>query len=268
MLEMLYVFLLCACLGGLVGVLAGLLGIGGGLLVVPFLMFLLPYFEIATPEKAVVVAIATSLATIIFTSYSSCLAHHRKDNVPWEFAPWIMSGVALGAALVGVFASQVNAEWLKNIFAVAVVFIAIRMATSKTVIHTDKTLPPGPVIVLIGTVLGGMSSLVGIGGGALIVPTLNYFGVDIRRAIGAAAACGFAIAIFGSAGFIYSGWEQTNWQTGYLGYVFLPAVFGVIITSMLTAPIGARLVQTMPIKKLKRIFAVLLSIIALKMIFS
>lgn len=268
MTSMLLVIGLCALIGSLVGLLAGLLGIGGGLIIVPFLLFLLPYFDITSIEQAFVVSVATSLATIIFTSFSSCRAHHQKQNVPWDITPWMMAGVALGAGMVGLFASKIDDDILKNIFAVAVVLIALKMMLSRNAPQSNRALPHSGVLTVIGSVLGGISSLIGIGGGALIVPSLTFYGVDMRKAIGCAAACGFAIAFFGSAGFIYSGKDAFLLADGFIGYVYLPATFGVILTSIFTAPIGAKLVHKLPVKTLKKVFAIFLTVVAAKMMFS
>ena len=180
----------CALLGCVVGFLAGLLGIGGGLIIVPVLSTLLLSFDVTSPSHVLVIAIATSLASILFTSTSSALAHHKNDNVPWEIAPWVMSGVALGALISGFAASLIPEQILRTVFAISVVFIAARMVLStrkKAVV--EQPLPAGPILGAISALMGGLSGLIGIGGGALIVPMLNYFSVDIKKAIGCAAAC-------------------------------------------------------------------------------
>ena len=116
--------------------------------------------------------------------------------------------------------------------------------------------------------LGGIASLLGIGGGALFVPMLNYFSLDMRRAIGCAAASGIAIAVFGSLGYVIAGWQHYQLSDGFVGYIYIPALLGIVATSVFTAPLGAKLTQRLPVLTMKRVFGVLLLLIAVKMMFS
>ena len=259
----------CALLGCIVGFLAGLLGIGGGLIIVPALSTLLILFNVTSAEHVVVISIATSLASILFTSTSSALAHHKNDNVPWHVAPWVMAGVAVGALISGFAASLIPEQLLRSVFAVSVVFIAARMAlSSRSKPSSTKPLPPGPILGGISAIMGGLSGLIGIGGGALIVPMLNYFSIDIRKAIGCAAVSGIVIALFGSIGYISAGWKVTDLAHGFAGFVYLPALFGIVITSWFVAPYGAKATHYLPVNTIKKVFAVLLVVIAIKMVFS
>ena len=267
--DLVILIISCALLGCVVGFLAGLLGIGGGLIIVPVLSSLLVHFNVVAVDHVLVIAIATSLASILFTSTSSALAHHKNQNVPWEIAPWVMSGVGLGALISGFAASLIPEQLLRIVFAVSVMFIAARMvlsARNKPV--AVKPMPRGPIIGAISAVMGGLSGLIGIGGGALIVPLLHYFSVDIKKAIGCAAACGIVIALFGSVGYISAGWQVTDLQHGFAGFVYLPALLGIVITSWFMAPIGAKATHYLPVSTIKKVFAVLLVIIALQMVFS
>ncbi len=268
MTDLIWLLLSCAAIGALVGFLAGLLGIGGGLIIVPALTALLVHFEVASPEHVMVIAIATSLASIIFTSTSSALAHHKNRNVPWHIAPWVMSGVALGALLSGFAASLIPAAALRMVFAVCVVFIALRMVLSTRGETRQKPMPGGPVVMSLTTVLGGLSGLIGIGGGALLVPMLHYFSVDLKKAIGCAAACGIVIAVFGSVGYVFSGLAVTDLRHGFAGFVYLPALAGIVVTSWFMAPVGARATHYLPVDIIKKLFALLLVVIAIRMLVS
>src|SRR5690606_1414306 len=115
---------------------------------------------------------------------------------------------------------------------------------------------------------GGLASLLGIGGGALFVPVLNYYSVDMRRAIGCAAASGIAIAIFGSLGYVIAGWRHYQFEQGFIGYIYLPALLGIVSTSVFTAPLGARMTQRLPLLTVKRVFGVFLLLVSVKMILS
>ncbi|WP_105200732.1 MULTISPECIES: sulfite exporter TauE/SafE family protein [unclassified Pseudoalteromonas] len=268
MADLIWLFILCMALGSVVGFLAGLLGIGGGLLIVPALSALLVHFNVTDVEHVLVIAIATSLASILFTSTSSALAHHRNQNVPWEVAPAVLFGVSTGALISGFMASYIPQQGLKAIFAVAVIFIAMRMIYSSHRATSTRPMPSDVVILGSTSVLGALSGLIGIGGGALLVPLLNYFSVDMKKAIGCAAVSGIAIALFGCLGYIASGWQVQDIGDGFVGFVYVPALAGIVATSWFTAPFGARATHYLPVSHIKKIFALLLVIIALRMVFS
>ncbi|CAH9066035.1 hypothetical protein PSECIP111854_03803 [Pseudoalteromonas sp. CIP111854] len=259
----------CALLGSVVGFLAGLLGIGGGLVIVPVLSGILRYFNIVPESQIVLVAIATSLASILFTSTSSALAHHRNGNVPWDIAPFVMGGVAVGALISGFLAALLPEPIIRGIFATSVVLIAIRMLYSSSKKAAPiRQLPSRPVLSMLTTMMGGLSAMIGIGGGALIVPLLSYFSLDIRKAIGCASACGIVIALFGSLGYITSGSAHYTILQGFAGFIYLPALFGIVLTSWFMAPVGAKSTQFLPVSTIKKIFAALLLVIATHMIIS
>tara|TARA_R110001606_G_scaffold12028_7_gene51935 strand:+ start:18163 stop:18957 length:795 start_codon:yes stop_codon:yes gene_type:complete len=259
--------LYCALLGSGVGFLAGLLGIGGGLVIVPVLSIILLHFEILPAEQVVIAAIATSLASILFTSTSSAIAHHKNGNVPWTLAPWVMTGVALGALISGFIAALLPEQVVRLVFAVTVVLIAIKMFVSnKREPSVERDMPNKGVLTIMTTITGGLSAMIGIGGGALLVPLLTFFSVDMKKAIGCASACGIVIALFGSIGYISSGSTVYQLADGFTGFVYLPALFGIICTSWFTAPLGAKATHHLPVSLIKKIFAALLLVTAVKMI--
>lgn len=267
MTETLLLIVCCALLGCGVGFLAGLLGIGGGLIIVPALSSILLYFEVVDSPHILVVAIATSLASILFTSTSSALAHHKKKNVPWDITPWIMGGVAFGALVSGFIAGLLPEAAIRVIFSVSVVLIALKMLHSSTKIQQKKrALPNHLVLSGLTAMMGGLSAMIGIGGGALLVPLLTYFAVDMKKAIGCASTSGIVIALFGSVGYVTSGSIHHTWAQGFAGFVYLPALFGIVLTSWFTAPIGAKATQYLPTSMIKKIFAALLLFIAVSMI--
>nr|WP_086939858.1 sulfite exporter TauE/SafE family protein [Thaumasiovibrio occultus] len=269
MSELVLLIIYCAVLGSGVGFLAGLLGIGGGLVIVPILTLILLHFQVLPPEQVVVTAIATSLASILFTSTSSALAHHKNGNVPWDLAPWIMTGVALGALVSGFMAALLPEQVVRVVFAVSVVLIALKMFYSSTKggAPKERSLPRKPVLTIFTTITGGLSAMIGIGGGALLVPLLTFFSLDIKKAIGCASACGIVIAFFGSIGYISSGLEYFSLSEGFAGFVYLPALLGIVCTSWFTAPLGAKSVQHLPVPTIKKIFAGLLVVMAANMMF-
>ena len=267
MSELIVLVLYCALLGSGVGFLAGLLGIGGGLVIVPILSIILLHFNVLPAEQVVVVAIATSLASILFTSTSSAIAHHKNGNVPWEIAPWVMVGVALGALISGFIAALLPENVVRLVFAICVVLIALKMFFGgRGDTSTARQLPNKGLLTFLTTITGGLSAMIGIGGGAVLVPLLTFFSVDMKKAIGCASACGIVIALFGSVGYISAGSQYFALQDGFAGFVYLPALLGIVCTSWFTAPWGALATQTWPVSLIKKIFATLLIIMAVNML--
>jgi len=145
--------------------------------------------------------------------------------------------------------------------------LSLRMLGSRSAVG-KKTLPGTASIVSMSAFLGGIASLLGIGGGALFVPVLNYFSIDMRRAIGCAAASGIAIAVFGTLGYVVAGWQHYQFADGFVGYIYLPALLGIVTTSVFTAPLGAKLTVKLPVLTIKRVFGIFLLLVAAKMMLS
>ncbi len=251
---------LLATLGCCTGFLAGLLGIGGGLVLTPFLTMILA--GTVVPENvAVHVAIATSLATIVFTSASSVRAHAHRGAVLWNIvlagAPGILLGSILGAQITGYLSNFA----ISLVFGAFVMFSALRMFFGKNSKAT-RELPNNFGIAVAGTAVGGISSLVGAGGGFISVPLMSACNVPIHKAVGTSAALGFPIAFAGSIGYILSGWNLPGMPEYCLGYLYLPALFSVAACSVMTAPLGARVAHSINTKPLKRIFASLLFVLS------
>lgn len=268
--ELLVLLIGCALLGCVAGFLAGLLGIGGGLVIVPVLSWLLLYFDILPSDQVVIVAVATSLASILFTSTSSALAHHKNGNVPWYLAPWVMTGVALGALISGFLAALLPEQAVRIVFAVSASLIALKMlySSSQREPAKERQMPNKALLTVFTAITGGLSAIIGIGGGALMVPLLNFFSIPIKKAIGCASACGIIIALFGSIGYISSGSRYFSWSDGFAGFVYVPALLGIVCTSWFTAPLGAKATQVLPVSTIKKIFAALLIVMAANMVFN
>ncbi|USD64879.1 sulfite exporter TauE/SafE family protein [Vibrio sp. SCSIO 43136] len=251
-------------LGAFVGIMAGLLGIGGGLIVVPALVWLLPQAQV-NPDIVMHLALGTSLASIILTSGSSAWNHLRLGNVDMFVVKWLLPGVIIGGAAGAFIADAIPSAYLGKVFGAIVLMLSIQMFVS---IKTGKVRPmPGQAKTLVsGSAIGVISSLAGIGGGSLTVPYLNRYGVEMRRAIGSSSVCGCVLAIAGMTGFIINGANAQGLPAYSVGYVYLPALFGIAATSMLTTKLGARLATSLPTPILKKIFAVFLLFIAAKML--
>jgi uncharacterized protein len=247
-------------LGLITGYLAGLLGIGGGMLMVPFLVILLT--AKGFPEEHIVkMAVATSLATICFTSLASVRAHHQKGAVLWPvvlaLAPGIMVGSMLGAKL----AVSLPAKALTVLFAVFVTFSATQMFLNRKP-RPGRGLPGGLGMFAVGNVIGGLASMVGAGGAFVSVPFMTWCNVTIHKAVATSAALGFPIALAGTLGYVWAGWGLPQMPAGAFGYLYLPALASISIGSMLTAPWGARTAHRIDIAPLKKVFACSLYLIA------
>lgn len=253
-------------LGLVVGFVAGLLGVGGGLIIVPVLIFLLhTQGQAAGMEPQL--ALGTSLASILFTSLSSVRAHHRHGAVEWPLVRRIAPGIMLGTLLGALLAARMPATMLK-LFFVAFLFYAAAQMWFEFRPAPHRVLPGSAGTTLAGGVIGAVSSWVGIGGGTLSVPFMLWHNVPLHRAIATSAAIGFPIAIAGAAGYVLGGWRTSGLPAGSLGFVYLPALAGIVLGSVLTAPLGARTAHRLPVRPLKRIFALLLVALALRMVWT
>ncbi|SJN53877.1 hypothetical protein VR7878_00528 [Vibrio ruber DSM 16370] len=256
--------LLLIVLGAFVGVMAGLLGIGGGLIIVPALLFLFPHIGIGS-DIAMQVALATSLSCIILTSGSSALNHLRYGNIDLLAVKWLTPGIVAGGLMGATLADWMPSEYLPKVFGVIVLFLAMQMFLSIRQ-QTMKPMPGQGSMILSGSLIGMISSLAGIGGGALSVPYLNRHGVEMRKAVGTSSLCGCVIALSGMVGFIWHGFTIQNLPPFSLGYVYLPALLFVSCSSMFTTRIGAKLATELPTSVLKKVFAVFLMFVSVHML--
>ncbi|MFP5211875.1 MAG: sulfite exporter TauE/SafE family protein [Acidobacteriota bacterium] len=251
-------------LGSVAGVLAGLLGIGGGLVIVPMLVFALTWQGVSN-EHIMHLALGTSMASIIFTAVSSFMAHHRRGAVHWDIVRRIAPGILVGTFLGSFIASRMPTNWLKGFFAVFLYYVALQMLTNKKP-KPSRSLPGNLGMFGAGNTIGVVSSLVGIGGGTLSVPFMTWCNIAIHEAIGTSAAIGFPIAIAGTVGFILNGIGTSGLPDYSFGYIYLPALAGIVAASVLTAPLGVRLAHSLPVDRLKRVFAIVLIIVGTRMI--
>ncbi len=252
-----------ALIGLAAGFAAGYLGIGGGVIVVPALVFVFGR-DPATAPVASHLAVATSVATMLATSLSSIVAHHRRGAIRWDAVRLLAAGLLLGAALGAWLADQVSTRALAAVFGVFAAFAGVRMLMARQG-PSERPLPGRGAGLALGTAFGAISSLVGIGGGVLTGPWMMAHGVSPQRAVATAAACGYPIAVAGTVAFMLLGREETGGLSS-LGYVHLPALAGIAVFSVLSAPLGARAVHGSPPQWVRRAFAVLLLGVAARMI--
>lgn len=248
------------------GFVAGLLGVGGGLIMVPVLVWLYDLQGFA-PDYNIHLALGTSLAVIVFTSMSSVRAHHAHGAVRWQVVRRIAPGIVLGS-----LAGAIAAAWLPDrslrLFFTAFLFYAATQMLLGLKPQPHRDLPGWPGMTLAGGVIGVVSSWVGIGGGTLTVPFLAWCNVRLHEAIGTSAAVGFPIALAGAGGYALAGLAAPGLPPASLGFLYLPALAGIGLASVLSAPWGAKAAHRLPVGRLKRIFAGLLYILGVRMLLS
>lgn len=251
-------------IGSLAGFFAGLLGIGGGLVFVPALVVL---FSVQGFSETVIMplALGTSLAAIVFTSLSSAAAHHAKRAVNWQALRGMAPGVTVGAFFSAAFAAHVPSAWLKLTFALYAALAATQLLCDLKPL-TPRKLPGRAGLMTAGCVVGGLSGMAGAGGAVTCIPLLTWWNVPARSAIGTAAAIGMPISMAGTAGYIFGGWPLESLPAASLGFVYLPALFAMVATSMLSAPVGARVSHALPVPLLQKLLATVLYAIAVRML--
>jgi uncharacterized membrane protein YfcA len=259
-------FLASLLLGAIAGITAGLFGIGGGTVVVPALVWMFTLHGI--PEELVMImAIATSLATVIFTSVSSMIAHHQRGYVLWDKVRYISFGIIIGVAFGAYLAEHISSGLLRLIFAGFLFYVSMQILFQIDPHILDEEMEETPLLdYIVGIVIGGVSAVLGTGGGTLTVPYLVHRKVPIKNAVAISSACGFPIAVAATISYVILGMKHTGLPEGNFGYIYIPAFLGIALCSIFTAPIGAKLAHIWPTQKLKRYFAVVILIMAVKML--
>lgn len=253
--------------GAVAGIVAGLLGVGGGIVVVPVLFHLFTHLGVDESVR-MKVAVGTSLATIVATAWSSAAAHWKRGTVDRAFlagyGPWVVAGVLAGSAV----AAWVKGPALTGVFAVVALVVAAQIAFGSPHWRLGERPPGGWRRASIGGAIGALSAMMGIGGGTMTVPVMTMYGAPVHRAVGTAAATGFLIGVPGAVGFVVGGWGVAARPADCLGYVSLAGLALIAPTSMLLAPVGARLAHRLDTKALRRVFAVFLALTSVRMIWS
>lgn len=250
--------------GALVGLVAGLLGVGGGGIMVPILTSIFAAQGVAEGQ-IVHMALGTAMASIVLTATSSVRAHHRHGAVLWPVVWKMVPGILIGTFAATYLAASLSSRVLTVIFACFMSYVVIKMLIGRKQTG-DRPLPRTPVFALVGAGIGAISALVALGGGALSVTFLSAYNVNIRQAIATSAAIGLPLAIAGTIGYIVNGLGIEGRPVGSLGFVSVPAVALICLTSFMTAPLGAKLTHTLPIPLIRKIFAALILVLITKML--
>lgn len=254
----------CLALGTVAGVLAGLLGIGGGIVIVPGLALVLLGSGVPA-DRLMQVAVGTSLATIIVTALASIHAHQRRGAIRWHIVRHLTPGVVVGAFVATVIADQLPTRALAVTFGLFLIGVAARLAVLRPP-APQRDIPGTAGLLAWGGGIGGISGLLGIGGGTITVPFLTWCNVALREAVATSAGLGLPIAVAGALGFMAMGWSHPGLPPGATGYVYWPAWLAIAPTTVAFAPVGARLAHTVPTGWLQRAFAVFVLVVGLRML--
>ena len=261
MLEWLLAYL---ALGAVVGFFAGLLGIGGGAIMVPLLVLMFDAQGLPR-EEVLHLAVGTSMSTILFTSLSSIRSHQKRGSIRWDIfrgmAPGILAGGLVGSAI----ASVIPAGALAVGFTVVIFFAATNILLDRKP-NASRNLPGTAGLFGVGAGISAVSAVAALGGAFISVPYMLWCNVPMLQAVGTAASLGFPIAVAGSIGYVVNGLHDPALPPLALGYVYLPALAGIVVTSMMFAPLGAAAAHNLPTRWLKRINAVLLYVLAVRML--
>lgn len=249
-------------LGVFAGTLAGLFGIGGGLVIVPVLIFSFGLQGVST-EIAAHLAVGTSLATIVFTSISSIRSHHLHEAVRWDIFRHMAVGIVIGAVIGAWTASRLSGEVLELVIGVFVTLVALKMLLEVNP-RPGRDVPGAKGLSGAGAGIGWASAIFGIGGGTLTVPFLSWCNLRMQQAVGTSAACGLPIAVAGALANIGTGWQNPHLPELSMGFIYLPAFLGIVITSVLFVRVGAGLAHRLDAALLKKFFAVFLILVGLR----
>ncbi|UNM95477.1 sulfite exporter TauE/SafE family protein [Ignatzschineria rhizosphaerae] len=261
----LVIFLLLGCI---IGLISGLLGVGGGTVVVPALVFFL-VSQGVDPELIMKVALGTSFAVVGITSLSSVIAHQKRGSVVWTVVFLMGVGAIIGVAIGSRVVSMMNNFVLQLFFCLFLAYTIINMLRTASKKEADKVSGvPKPIYLGAGGIIGFISSFVGIGGGVMIVPVLSKIGYQMKNAIASSSAIGMFMAAAGATSAVINGWGVANVPENSIGFVYYPAVIGLSLTSVIFAPIGAKLVYILPVKRIRQILAGFLTIILIVFIYN
>jgi uncharacterized membrane protein YfcA len=252
--------------GVFAGLLAGLLGVGGGIVIVPMLYHIFSVYGVE-PNVAMPLSVGTSLSTIIFTAWVSARNHHRRGGVDETIVRSWFVPVLIGVAIGTLAAHFIPGALMKILFGVLLVLISVHMIISaKHVLNVFTNLPAKGIQRSLGVVMGTLSAMLGIGGGTVMVPILTLFSFPIHRAVATASVFGLIISIPATLGYLYSGWGVAGLPLGSTGYVNWLAFASLVPATMLCAPLGVKLAYRLNVVQLKRVFAVFLLVVGIKMI--
>ncbi|MCE3027221.1 sulfite exporter TauE/SafE family protein [Salinicola sp. DM10] len=260
---MLTAVLIYLLVGAIAGLLAGVFGIGGGIVMVPALVFAFLAQQV-DPAVTAHLAVGTSLATIVVTGASSAWGHWRRGSVRRDWLRMMIPGLLVGGILGVLLASALPGAALTRLFGAFALVMALKMLLSRPPATQGRTPQRWPMAAA-GAVIGGVSTLFGVGGGVMSVPWLSRFTQRMTEAVGTSAAIGLPIALIGTVTNVVVGWGEAGLPSGATGFVMWPAFLGLMVTSVPMARVGVKVAHALPAKVLRRIFALLLIVVGFKL---
>ncbi len=263
--DVISLFLCFLTVGIVAGLLAGLFGIGGGMVVVPAMWYLSPWLGLNESIQMPLIY-GTSFGCIAVTTFSSTRSHYQLGNISWQAARFLVPSLMITAILASTFITKIDRHVIVKIFAILLIFLAIRMLR-KSKFHTQMKVITPTNTSIAGILIGLASSVGGIGGGGFVVPFLTSRGISIKPAIGTAALCSFGLGLASAIGYAVQGFGNPQLPLHSFGFIYLPALFGITIASFFTARLGAKLVNRLPVTTIKKAFAVFLILVAMNMFF-
>ncbi len=251
-------------LGVIAGLAAGVFGIGGGVIIIPGLIYLFQITALIPPHELMHVVLASSLASVAFTSLIAGIVHARKNNIRWPIAWQLIPGLLCGAIIGSYIATKLNTEWLLYMFAGFLALLSLRYIFNW---QSDTTypVPATPIMWLVGLVIGSLTSMLGLGGGVLIIPFLGLLSLNMREISALSIVCILPVVLLATLGYIVFGLKVHDLPRYSTGYVYWPAVLPIIITSTICAPIGISIAQKLSVKRLKEIFGFILLFISISL---
>ncbi len=259
----LILFLLLA--GSIAGFLAGLFGIGGGIIVIPVTLWVLKVQHIES-EYIQHIAVGTSLTVMVFTTFVSSLGHYRKKAINLQVFRSMAPGIIIGSITGSLLARSIPSQSLQIVFIVFAYFISIKTLVGFNP-NSSWNLPKPAGIFGVGSLIGGLSGLLGIGGGVFNVPFLLACKVPVRNAVGTSSALSWSVAISGAASYLWTGLKVSGLPEGTFGFCYLPVAITLIITTSIFAPLGVRLTHALPVKLMRMIFGLMLMAISTQILF-
>ncbi|MDP8078468.1 sulfite exporter TauE/SafE family protein [Phocoenobacter skyensis] len=260
------IFIVFLCLGAISGLLAGLFGIGGGMVIVPALVYL--FAHIGVPDELIMsMALGTSFSTIVVNTFSAAQHHHKLGNIEFSVIKFFVPPLMIMGFVTAAVVTGLPKHIITKVFAVLMLYLSLKMFLSiKTPKRQLKQLTTKSMVIAGGTI-GVLASLAGIAGGGFIVPFLESRGLPLKRAIGTSSLCGCLLGITGMCSFVFYGYDAPHLPAYSLGYVYLPALLGIVSVSFFTSKLGAKLATILSVGSLKRAFSLLLVVIAINMFF-
>lgn len=244
-------------LGMFAGLIAGILGIGGGTIIVPGLIYLFSAQHLVVKEELMHVVLGTSLASVTFTLILATIIHSKQKNIRWSIARQLIPGLILGAIIGPYITTHLNTQVLLILFASFLFLLSLRFIFNW---HSEVTfpVPKTPIMWCIGTIISALTSMLGLGGGILLVPFLSHLPLKMQEVTALSMACILPVAILATVSYIILGLNVPGLPALSTGYIYWPAVLSIMVASSFMTPLGIAWAKRLSAQKIKKFFGVFL----------